>query len=52
MKHRRIEDTAMLELSNKTNLLEQKSYRYSLQDIEHPNLYPDLFSYDEVPGCV
>ena len=39
----------MLELSNKTNLLEQKTYRYSLQDVEHANLYPDLFSYDEVP---
>ena len=39
----------MLELSNKTNLLEQKTYRYSLQDVEHANLYPALFSYDEVP---
>ncbi len=39
----------MLELSNKTNLLEQRNYRYSLQDIPNPNLYPDLFSYDEVP---
>ena len=39
----------MLELSEKTNLLEQKSYRYSLQDVEEPNLYRDLYSYDEVP---
>ena len=39
----------MLELSNKTNLLEQKNYKYSLQDVESPNLYPDLFSYDEIP---
>lgn len=39
----------MLELSNKTNLLEQKNYKYSLQDVEYPNLYPDLFSYDEIP---
>ena len=39
----------MLELSNKTNLLEQKSYRYSLQDVEKANLYPDLFSYEGVP---
>ncbi|MCR4723257.1 MAG: 2-isopropylmalate synthase [Eubacteriales bacterium] len=39
----------MLELSDKTNLLEQKSYRYSLQDVAEPVLYPDLFSYDEVP---
>lgn len=39
----------MLELSSKTNLLEQKNYKYSLQDVEDPNLYPELFSYDEVP---
>ena len=39
----------MLELSGKTNLLEQKNYKYSLQDIPNPNLYPDIFSYDEVP---
>ena len=39
----------MLELSNKSNLLEQKNYRYSLQDVPNPNLYPDLYSYDEVP---
>lgn len=39
----------MLELSNKTNLLEQKNYRYSLQDVAEPNLYNDLFAYEEVP---
>ncbi|MBR4078998.1 MAG: 2-isopropylmalate synthase, partial [Christensenellaceae bacterium] len=39
----------MLEVSNKTNLLEQSSYRYSLQDIPEPNLYRDLYSYSEVP---
>ena len=39
----------MLELSNKTNLLEQKSYKYSLQDVQEPNLYRDLFDYEEVP---
>ncbi len=39
----------MLEISNKTNLLEQKSYYYSLQDVETPNLYRDIYSYDEVP---
>ena len=39
----------MLEISNKTNLLEQKSYHYSLQDIEEPNLYRDIYPYDEVP---
>ena len=39
----------MLEISNKTNLLEQKSYRYQLQDIANPNLYREIFPYDEVP---
>ena len=39
----------MLEISNKTNLLEQKSYKYSLQDVQDPNLYRDIYPYDEVP---
>ena len=39
----------MLEISNKTNFLEQKSYKYTLQDIAEPNLYRDVYNYDEVP---
>ncbi len=39
----------MFELSNKTNLLEQDTYKFSLQDIEEPNLYRELYSYDSVP---
>ena len=39
----------MLEISSKTNLLEQKSYKYSLQDVPDPNLYRDIYPYDEVP---
>lgn len=39
----------MLEMSNKTNLLEQRQYKYSLQDVEKPNLYRDIYPYDEVP---
>ena len=39
----------MLELSPKTNLLEQKSYKYALQDVPDPNLYRDLYNYTEVP---
>ncbi len=39
----------MLEISKKTNLLEQSSYKYSLQDVEQPNLYRDIYSYDTVP---
>ena len=39
----------MLEMSKKSNLLEQASYKYSLQDIKKPNLYRDMYNYDEVP---
>ena len=39
----------MLEISKKTNLLEQASYKYSLQDIKEPNLYREMYNYDEVP---
>ena len=39
----------MLEISSKTNLLEQKSYKYSLQDVAEPNLQRDIFSYGTVP---
>lgn len=39
----------MFELSDKTNLLEQRAYKYSLQDIPQANLQRDLYSYDEVP---
>lgn len=39
----------MLEISNRTNLLEQKSYKYSLQDVAEPNLQRDIFSVGEIP---
>ena len=39
----------MLEVSSKTNLLEYRSYKYSLQDVEEPNLYRDIYGYDTVP---
>lgn len=39
----------MLERSEKTNLLQQASYKYSLQDVPEPNLYRDMFNYDDVP---
>ncbi|MBQ8441620.1 MAG: 2-isopropylmalate synthase [Clostridia bacterium] len=39
----------MLEVSSKTNLLEQKTYRYSLQDVAEPNLYRDVYPYTDVP---
>ena len=39
----------MLEISSRTNLLEQKSYKYSLQDVAEPNLQRDVFSEGTVP---
>ena len=39
----------MIEISDKTNLLEQKSYRSQLQDVAEPNLYREVYPYDEVP---
>ncbi|MBQ8432265.1 MAG: 2-isopropylmalate synthase [Clostridia bacterium] len=39
----------MLEISSKTNLLEQKTYKYSLQDVDEPNLYRDVYPYTDVP---
>ncbi len=39
----------MLEKSLKTNLLEQRSYQYRLQDVVEPVLYRDIYNYDEVP---
>ena len=39
----------MLEISNKTNLLEQKSYKYSLQDVAEPNLLRDIYTEGTVP---
>lgn len=39
----------MLEISEKTNLLEQNTYKYSLQDVSEANLWRDIYSYDQVP---
>ena len=39
----------MLEISQHTNLLEQKSYKYSLQDVAEPNLQRDIYSYGTIP---
>lgn len=38
----------MLKFS-KSNLLEQHAYNYSLQEVEAPNLYRDLYPYTEAP---
>lgn len=39
----------MLELSPRTNLLEENDYRYSLQDVKDPVLYRDVYNYEEIP---
>ena len=39
----------MLKRSSKTNLIEQKIYRYQLQDIDEPNLYRDIYPYTDIP---
>ena len=39
----------MIGKNKHTNLLEQSQYKYSLQDVEDPNLYRDIYPYDEVP---
>lgn len=44
-----MEREQMLELSKRSNLLEQANYQYELQDIPDPNLYRELFDYENVP---
>ena len=39
----------MIEKNKSTNLLEQSQYKYSLQDVEDPNLYREIYPYDEIP---
>lgn len=39
----------MLEISNKTNLLEKKSYKYSMQDVAEPNLQREVYTLGETP---
>ena len=42
----------MIIKNNKTNLLEEKLYSYSLQDVAEPQLYRDIFDYDNVPKII
>lgn len=39
----------MLKRNEKSNLLELSQYKYSLQDVENPNLYRDVYPYTEIP---
>lgn len=42
----------MLELSRKSNLLEQDPYKYRIQEVEDPELFREIFPYTEVPKVV
>ncbi|MBQ8197557.1 MAG: 2-isopropylmalate synthase [Clostridia bacterium] len=42
----------MIEVNNKTNLLEERLYNYSLQDVENPQLFRNVFDYENVPKVV
>lgn len=39
----------MLELNKKSNVLEEETYRYTVQDVAEPNLYRDIYPYTEIP---
>lgn len=39
----------MIEFDKKTNLLERTEFIYPLQDVAEPNLFRNLFPYDEAP---
>ncbi|MEI6126765.1 MAG: 2-isopropylmalate synthase [Pseudomonadota bacterium] len=39
----------MLRFSRKTNTLIHTNFKYTLQDIRDPNLYREIYSYDEIP---
>ena len=39
----------MIELNPSSNLLEQDPYQYELQDVAEPQLFRDIYPYDEIP---
>lgn len=39
----------MLSISKHSNLLEEETYRFSLQDNPDPHLYREIYPYDEIP---
>ena len=39
----------MIAFDKKNNLLMQNKYQYSLQDVEEPNLYREIFDYEHIP---
>ena len=39
----------IIELNANSNLLEQDPYKYELQDVASPQLFRELYPYDEIP---
>ena len=39
----------MIEFDKKTNLIQQYHHKYPLQDVAEPNLYRDIFDYENIP---
>ena len=39
----------MITFDRKNNLLMQNKYQYSLQDVDEPNLYREIFDYEHSP---
>ena len=39
----------MITKNKHSNLLEQHQYRYTLQDVDEPNLYREVYPYTEIP---
>jgi isopropylmalate/homocitrate/citramalate synthase len=42
----------MLHYNKKTNLFEEEFYSYELQDVAEPQLFRDMFPYDDVPKII
>ena len=42
----------MLKFNNKKNVFEREFYHYELQDVEEPQLYRELFPYDDIPRTI
>lgn len=42
----------MLYFNKKTNLFEEEFYNYDLQDVSEPQLFRDMFPYDDVPKII
>ena len=45
----RKEKWKMISKNRHSNLLEHHQYKYSLQDVDDPNLYRDIYPYTEIP---